>query len=77
MANPTTVGFEATIKPLFRAKDQESMSGKFDLWSYDDVRQNADAILARVRAGNMPCDQTWPSTQVELFQRWIEAGKLP
>ena len=28
----------------------------FDLWSHDDVSRNADAILARLRAGTMPCD---------------------
>jgi hypothetical protein len=23
----------------------------------------------------MPCDSAWPDEQVELFQRWIDAGK--
>jgi hypothetical protein len=51
------------------------MSFAFDLWSYDDVSRHADAILARVRAGNMPCDGRWPDAKVEVFQRWVETGK--
>ena len=70
-----TVHFTEHIKPLFRRRDRQSMSFAFDLWSYEDVRAHADAILARVRAGTMPCDGAWPAEKVELFQRWIDAGK--
>ena len=68
-------GFETDIKPLFREGDRRSMEFAFDLWSYDDVSQSADAILGRLRNGSMPCDGAWPDEQVELFQRWIDAGK--
>jgi hypothetical protein len=68
-------GFETEIKPMFREKDRESMLRHVDLWSYDDVSQPADAILARVQAGTMPCDGAWPQGQVDLFQRWAESGK--
>ena len=67
--------FEADVKPLFREGDRRSMEFAFDLWSYDDVAQNADGILGRLRNGSMPCDGAWPAEQVELFQRWIDAGK--
>ena len=67
--------FEADVKPLFREGDRRSMEFAFDLWSYDDVGQNADAILGRLRNGSMPCDGAWPDEQVERFQRWIDAGK--
>jgi hypothetical protein len=40
-------GFERDIRPLFRSKDIESMSGAFDLSSYEDVRNNADRIYQR------------------------------
>jgi CDGSH-type Zn-finger protein/truncated hemoglobin YjbI len=70
-----TVSFESHIKPLFRSRDKQSMSFAFDLWSYDDVSRHADAILARVRAGNMPCDGRWPDAKVEVFQRWVQTGK--
>ena len=71
-----TPSFETDIKPLFRQRDRESMKSHFDLWSYDDVSRDADAILARVKDGSMPCDGSWPEPQVDLFQRWAEGGKL-
>ena len=70
-----TVGYASEIKPLFRQRDHDSMSFAFDLWSYDDVSRHADAILARLRAGTMPCDGAWPQAQVDLFARWIDDGK--
>jgi hypothetical protein len=71
------VSFEADIKPLFRERDQHSMARAFDLWSYPDVSAHADAIVARVRDGSMPCDGAWPPERVALFQRWLDGGKLP
>jgi hypothetical protein len=67
--------FDQDVKPLFRERDHESMTFKFDLWSYDDVAANADAILQRLEAGTMPCDGAWPKDRVELFRRWVESGK--
>jgi hypothetical protein len=68
-------GFEAQIKPMFRELDRESMQRAFDLWSHEDVSQHADAILARLQEGTMPCDGAWPQAQVDRFQRWAERGK--
>jgi hypothetical protein len=50
------------------------MKFAFDLWSYDDVRANAPAILERVKAGTMPCDGAWPSQWVDVFKRWTQSG---
>ena len=50
------------------------MLSRFDLWSYDDVKANADAILGRLAAGSMPCDGAWPDEQVELFRAWRVDG---
>jgi CDGSH-type Zn-finger protein/truncated hemoglobin YjbI len=69
------VSFESHIKPLFRPMDRQSMSLAFDLWSYDDVSRHADAILAQLRAGTMPCDGAWPAEKVDAFERWVETGK--
>ena len=69
------IRFEEHIKTMFRPRDRQSMQFAFDLWSYDDVTANADEILARVRAGTMPCDGAWPKEQVDAFQSWIDAGK--
>ncbi len=67
--------FERDIKPLFREGDREAMLVLFDLWSVDDVKANADRILAAVREGSMPCDMQWPDEQVDLLQRWVESGE--
>ena len=69
------VGFDEQIKPLFRPRDRESMQSHFDLWSYDDVSAHASAIVARLRAGTMPCDGAWPAEKVDLLQRWVDSGK--
>lgn len=71
MADPT---FTKDIKPLFREKDRTSMRGRFDLWAFADVRDNAPAILAVLRAGRMPCDGKWTSGNVDLFDRWVASG---
>ena len=69
------VSFETHVKPMFREGDRQSMRSAFDLWSHADVSQNADAILAVLRSGTMPCDGAWPQAQVDLFERWAESGK--
>ena len=69
------VSFETDVKPLFRERDRGAMLSHFDLWSYDDVTEHADAILDQVQAGTMPCDGEWPKDQVDLFRRWAEGGK--
>ena len=68
------VGYGREIRPLFREKDVSSMSFAFDLRSYDDVRANANGILAKLSNGSMPCDGAWPEEKVELFRNWVEAG---
>ena len=68
------VSFAAHIKPMFRARDLQSMQFAFDLWSYDDVRAYAAGILGRLDDGTMPCDGAWPAAQVEVFRRWTESG---
>jgi hypothetical protein len=70
----TAPTFDSDIRPLFRESDREAMIAAFDLWSFDDVKANADAIVGAVRSGSMPCDTEWPEEQVDLLQRWIDAG---
>jgi hypothetical protein len=69
-----TVTYGVRIKPLFRERDRESMLSRFDLWSYDDTAQHADAILGRLRDGSMPCDGAWPPEDVDTFQQWVDSG---
>ena len=53
------------------------MTFMFDLWVYDDVRANAEAILAATETGDMPCDDGWPVERVDVLRRWIEGGCRP
>ena len=69
------IRFETDIRPLFRDQDVRAMRFAFDLGAYDDVSENAEGILERLRDGDMPCDGAWPAEQVERFARWVEAGK--
>jgi hypothetical protein len=69
------VTFDAHIKPLFRRRDRDSMSFAFDLWSYDDVAEHAEAIHERIAAGSMPCDGRWPDERTAVLRRWIDEGK--
>jgi hypothetical protein len=68
------LSFERDVRPLFRGKDVESMSRHFDLSSYEDVRDHAEAIRARLADGSMPCDGPWPAEDVERFGQWMDAG---
>ena len=77
MSDPRGPGFASDIKPLFREHDRESMLWKFDLWSYDDVRANAEAIYQQLDDGTMPCDGGWPRENVERLRAWIDAGYQP
>jgi len=69
------LSFEQDIKPLFRTKDRDSMLTAFDLFDYEDVVENADAIVGALRSGQMPCDGAWDAAQVGKLQQWIDAGK--
>ena len=48
MADQADLTFEDDIRSLFRDKDRERMQWAFDLWSYEDVKQNAPQILERL-----------------------------
>ena len=78
MATPSEgneLSFERDIKPMFRQKDRDSMMQAFDLFDYDDVVENADAVVGSLRSGQMPCDGAWPAGQVDTLQQWIDQGK--
>lgn len=68
------VGYAAEVKPLFRESDRRAMLSQFDLWSFDDVREHAAAILAQLEKGTMPCDGAWPADRVDVFRRWLAQG---
>jgi hypothetical protein len=76
VTDTTAPTFERDIKQLFRESDRDAMVAAFDLWSFEDVKTHADAILGAVRSGSMPCDMQWPAERVDLLQRWIDGGAL-
>jgi hypothetical protein len=71
------MSFAEDIRPRFRDEDVESMSFAFDLASYDEVREHADEIYARLADGTMPCDEPWAQEDIQLFRAWIDAGMPP
>jgi hypothetical protein len=71
------LSFARDIRPLFRDRDIQSMQSAFDLASYEDVRQHAEAIHATLAAGQMPCDGAWADEDVQRFRSWLDAGALP
>ena len=59
---------------MFREYDRTEMEWAFDLWSHEDVKQNAEAILERLEAGDMPCDGSWSEEEIETFRAWMREG---
>jgi hypothetical protein len=73
------LSFAKDIRPLFRDDpDVEAMKPYgLDLSSYDDVRTQAEDILARLKDGTMPCDEEWPQAQIDRFKQWMSEGMAP
>jgi hypothetical protein len=71
------MGYATDVKPLFRELDRDDMAFVFDLWSYDDVRDNADSILERLEDGTMPCDGPWDDDRLQVLRDWIAEGCPP
>ncbi len=73
------IRYELHIKPLIRLIDRENMlEVAFDLWDYDQVRANADAILRRSATDMppLPFGGPWPAEWVATLQRWKDEGFL-
>ncbi len=62
---------------MFREFDRTEMEWAFDLWNYDDVKENAEAILERLETGEMPCDGEWTEEQIEQLRTWMREGTPP
>ena len=73
------LSFAKDIRPLFRDDpDVEAMKQfRIDLSAYDDVRADAESILARLEDGTMPCDEPWPQAQIDRFKEWMKDGMAP
>jgi hypothetical protein len=71
------LSFEKDIRPMFREKDRQRMEWAFDLWRFEDVRDNAPAIVERIEDGSMPCDEPWSPEKMEQFRAWMQSGMAP
>jgi len=77
-----TVSFDQDVKPLFTQTDRDHMTFMLDLWSYNDVKQNANEILDSVTNGRMPPPPPrgggpWPQAKVDILKEWIKGGYQP
>ena len=71
------VSYETDIKPLMTEADHNHMEFMFDLWSYKDVKDNADDIYDAVSNGRMPPGGPWSKDKVDLFKQWMDDGYQP
>jgi hypothetical protein len=87
-ADPPT--FYRDIKPLFSQWDRIQMIGRFDLWSYADVKSRANSIWLSLQADPAKPNTGWsllpfvhvmpevngplPQAAIDLFKAWIDAG---
>jgi len=69
--------FAVDIKPLSASVDRRAMTFLFDLWDYEAVKENAEAILAAPRAATCPATVHGRSSGVSVLRRWIEGGCQP
>lgn len=71
--------FAADIRPLFTPSDVSCMKmfGGFDLSKYDDVKNHAANIHARLDLGDMPPNGRWPQADIDRFKAWMDAGFPP
>jgi hypothetical protein len=69
--------FEKDIKPLFRSEDRTAMEYYIDLWNYEEVKAEAENVLARVEDLTMPCDDPWDEERIQLLRDWVSEGCTP
>lgn len=76
MAANRPVSFALHIRGMFTDTQRGCMAAYFDLASYDDVKANAETILAAVSDHSMPADASgpWPDEWIQLFTRWKAEG---
>lgn len=71
------LSFAQDIRPLFRDSDVDEMAFAFDLHDYQQVKEHAEDIYARLEDGSMPCDAPWPADRITLVRQWIDDGCQP
>ena len=74
-----SLSFAKDIRPLFRDELDVEVMKPFglDLSSYEAVKEQAANIVERLEDGSMPCDESWPKSQIELIKQWMSEGMAP
>jgi hypothetical protein len=77
-AQPAQVSFASDIMPLFK-QFQGPMMWRFDLASYDAVKDNAKLIFDQISTKSMPPPPFPPLTdeQIATFAAWMKEGYPP
>lgn len=70
--------FKSDILILFRPKDINEMKPQgIDLSSYASVKSHAQAIYDKLSSRQMPCDQPWAESNIQIFKKWMDGGMNP
>jgi hypothetical protein len=71
----SSVSFQKDIVPIFR-QFRASMTWRFDLTKYEDVKSNAPMIYSQINGQAMPPPPYPPLTpeQIALFKDWMDSG---
>jgi hypothetical protein len=69
-------GFTYHIAVLFTDDQRRCMVPYLDPGSSEEVKANANTVLARLQDHSMPADQSgpWPDEWIALFGRWVSEG---
>ncbi len=75
---PAQVSFANDIMPLFK-QFQGPMMWRFDLTSYDAVKDNAQTIYGQISTQSMPPPPFPPlnAEQIAMFKVWMDEGFPP
>jgi twitching motility protein PilT len=70
------LSFERDIKPMFSEDQRMQMKWAFDLWDYDNVKENISDILKRIEGGEVPFEDGWPKEQLAVIRSWMREGLM-
>jgi twitching motility protein PilT len=70
------LSFERDIKPMFNEDQRMQMKWAFDLWDYDNVKENISDILKRIEGGDVPFEERWPQERLAMLRSWMREGLM-
>jgi twitching motility protein PilT len=70
------LSFEGDIKPMFSEDQRIQLKWAFDLWDYDNVKENISDILKRIESGDVPFEDGWPKERLNILRSWMREGLM-